>query len=149
MTDARADRWNASEAHWTDGVLFEAPESWDGDDGAESIALDYVAELEARMDAVGLSRERWTEGPTLAADTSHDSEARPGLTPGVWPQRRDLTPPHFQIVGTNGRTLVVADMVGLIEVGGVHVTDPAHLEEMAERLHALAELMRGREENGS
>lgn len=55
-------RWEQAQDEWANGVLFNAPESWDGDDAAESIALDYVAELEARLDRAGISRERyWSE----------------------------------------------------------------------------------------
>jgi hypothetical protein len=54
-----AARWRASEEDWTNGVLYDAPDSWDGDEGAESIALRYVATLEARLDAAGISREQY------------------------------------------------------------------------------------------
>ena len=54
-----SDRWRAMEEDWTNGVLLDAPESWDGDEGAESIALRYVATLEARLDAAGISREQY------------------------------------------------------------------------------------------
>jgi hypothetical protein len=54
-------RWRACQEDWTNGVLFNAPDSWDGDDGAESIALIYVAELERRLDEAGISREKWVE----------------------------------------------------------------------------------------
>ena len=55
----QADRFEQSGDDWTNGVLMEAPESWDGDDAAENIALDYVATLEARLDEAGISREKW------------------------------------------------------------------------------------------
>jgi hypothetical protein len=63
-TDAElmAMRWKAHEEDWTNGVLFDAPDSWDDEDSAESIALDYVAALEARCDAAGISREKWVGG---------------------------------------------------------------------------------------
>lgn len=54
-----SERWEQSQEDWTNGVLFDAPDSWDGDDAAELIALDYVAELEKRLDAAGISRERF------------------------------------------------------------------------------------------
>lgn len=74
---------------------------------------------------------------------SFDFIDRTQLDPGVWPQRRDLLPRHFQLIGTNRRALVVSDGgPALIEVGGVHVTDPEHLEEMAARLIALAAVLR-------
>jgi hypothetical protein len=53
------DRWRAMEEDWTNGVLFDAPDSWDSDEGAESIALRYVATLEARLDANGISRDQY------------------------------------------------------------------------------------------
>lgn len=70
--------------------------------------------------------------------------ANPNLGPGVWPQKGDLLPRHFQIVGTNPRALVVEDAGGFIDLGGVHVYDPDHLDEVAERLHRLADVMRER-----
>jgi hypothetical protein len=42
-------------------ILLNAPESWDDDASAESIAVDYVHELEQRVTALGGSLERWTE----------------------------------------------------------------------------------------
>lgn len=72
------------------------------------------------------------------------SDNRTGLGPGVWPKRRDLLPRHFQVIGVNQRTLVVSDMGGCIELGGVQVTDPDHLDEAAVRLHGLADEMRKR-----
>lgn len=54
-------RWREHEVDWTNGVLIDAPESWDGEEAAEHIALSYVATLEARMDAAGISREKWVE----------------------------------------------------------------------------------------
>ena len=72
------------------------------------------------------------------------SDNRTGLDPGVWPKSPDLLPRHFQLIGYNGRTLVVSDMHGCIELGGVQVKDPDHLDEMAERLHFLADEMRKR-----
>lgn len=44
--------------HWVNGILFDAPDSWDSDEAAEGIALDYVAELENRLDEAGISREK-------------------------------------------------------------------------------------------
>jgi len=57
--EADGRRWKASEEDFTNGVLLDAPESWDGDDAAEHIALSYVATLEARCDEAGISREKW------------------------------------------------------------------------------------------
>lgn len=76
--------------------------------------------------------------------TAFTSDNRTSLGAGVWPERRDTLPRHFQIIGVNDRTLVISDMHGLIDLGGVHVKDPEHLDEMAERLRALAEAMRER-----
>jgi hypothetical protein len=55
-------RWKAHEEDWANGVLHDCPDSWDGDEGAEYIALSYVATLEARLDAAGISREKWGDG---------------------------------------------------------------------------------------
>lgn len=84
-----------------------------------------------------------SEHPEMTTD-AFDFIDRTQLEPGVWPQRRDLLPRHFQLIGANRRALVVGDMGGLIEVAGVHVYDPDHLDEMATRLHALAGVMRRR-----
>lgn len=54
-------RWKQHEEDWTNGVLVDTPESWGGEEAAEYIALSYVATLEARMDAAGISREKWVE----------------------------------------------------------------------------------------
>ena len=39
-------------------ILRGAPESWDGDGSAESIALDYVREIERRLYALGGTLEK-------------------------------------------------------------------------------------------
>lgn len=57
--DAR--RLREAQEDWTNGILLDAPESWGDEDSAEYIALKYVATLEARMDAAGISREAWIE----------------------------------------------------------------------------------------
>jgi len=54
-------RFEQADEDWTNGVLHGAPESWDGEEAASYIALSYVATLEARCDAAGISREKWTE----------------------------------------------------------------------------------------
>jgi hypothetical protein len=56
-------RWKsmAGDDDWASGVLYDAPGSWDGDESAEWVALAYVATLEARLDAAGISREKWVE----------------------------------------------------------------------------------------
>lgn len=56
-------RFEQSRDDWTNGILFDAPESWDGEESADSIALDYVATLEKRLDNAGISREKWIEEP--------------------------------------------------------------------------------------
>lgn len=42
-------------------ILKGAPESWDDDAPAEHTAITYVRELERRLDAAGISRNRWAE----------------------------------------------------------------------------------------
>jgi hypothetical protein len=88
-----------------------------------------------------------TEHTEMTSD-AFDFIDRAQLEPGVWPKSPDLLPRHFQLIGLNRRALVVGDMGGLIEVAGVHVTDPDHLEEMASRLAALAGVLR-RRQNGA
>lgn len=61
IVECDARRWRESEEDWTNGVLLDAPESWDGDEAPESIALSYVATLEARLDAAGISRDKYVE----------------------------------------------------------------------------------------
>jgi hypothetical protein len=55
--------WWAEPNHqeFVDKILQGAPESWDGDEASESIALDYVRELEARVQRLGGSLDRWPE----------------------------------------------------------------------------------------
>jgi hypothetical protein len=49
---------------WVNDLLKNAPESWDSDEGAESIVTGYVRALERRVQALGGSLERWPdEGP--------------------------------------------------------------------------------------
>lgn len=42
-------------------ILRNAPDSWDDDDTPEAIAVAYVHELERRLTALGVSREREAE----------------------------------------------------------------------------------------
>jgi hypothetical protein len=57
------DRWWAEPHHqdFVNDVLHNAPESWDGDESAESLAIAYVRALERRLDAANVSRERYVE----------------------------------------------------------------------------------------
>lgn len=67
-----------------------------------------------------------------------------GAAPGVWPKTRSL-PRHFQIVDER-RALLVLDHHGVVEIGGVKVTDPAALTEFAARLTDLAQVFATRAE---
>lgn len=78
----------------------------------------------------------------MSANEAFTADNRTGLGAGVWPEKRGLLPRHFQIIGVNNRTLVVSDMGGCIELGGVQVQDPDHLDEIADRLHELADALR-------
>lgn len=70
----------------------------------------------------------------LAADTSHtDTETR--LNPGVYPSDPQG---HTLLVGDNQRALTVVNLGGVIQVGGVDVTDPDHLDALADRLRLVA-----------
>jgi hypothetical protein len=42
-------------------LMRNIPDSWDGDEGAESIVMDYVHELERRVEALGGSFERYPD----------------------------------------------------------------------------------------
>jgi hypothetical protein len=46
-----------------DAILGSAPESWDGDEAGHAIALDYVAALNWRLDALRVPREKYSEFP--------------------------------------------------------------------------------------
>jgi hypothetical protein len=48
-------------SHFLEELFEGVDESWDGDEAAESIAIDYVRELERRVVALGGSMERWAE----------------------------------------------------------------------------------------
>jgi hypothetical protein len=53
-------------------ILKNTPESWDGDEAAEHIAVKYVRELELRVTLLGGSLERWVETPRTADRPSQD-----------------------------------------------------------------------------
>jgi hypothetical protein len=76
-------------------------------------------------------------------DGTHTNTTTPGLTPGVWPKTVDIRG-HFQLVGTDGRSLSVLDLGGMVQVAGIDVTNPDHLDEMAARLVGIANRLRGR-----
>lgn len=72
------------------------------------------------------------------ADNSHTSEET-RLAPGVY-----LSKGHALLVGTNERNLVVVDLGGVIEVAGIDVTDPDHLDAFADYFQRLAATFRAR-----
>jgi hypothetical protein len=63
-TDRRARDWagqqlelaSAEHDEFVNAILEGAPDEWDGDEAAESIALGYVHHLEAQVDLLGGSR---------------------------------------------------------------------------------------------
>lgn len=59
--EAEAQRYASAMRKVVDDILYGAPESWDGDEAAESIAVSYVRALEARCDAMRLPRDKWIE----------------------------------------------------------------------------------------
>jgi hypothetical protein len=69
-TDRAARDWAAQQLveagrehrEFVEALLTGAPDSWDRDDTAESIAVDYVRHLEAEVDRLGGSRKRFLEG---------------------------------------------------------------------------------------
>jgi hypothetical protein len=72
------------------------------------------------------------------ADDSHTSQEL-DLDPGVYLNRG-----HALLVGTNQRNLVVVDLGGVIEVAGIDVTDPDHLDAFADYFQRLAATFRAR-----
>ena len=77
------------------------------------------------------------------ADDSHTSEEL-RLDPGVY-----LSRGHALLVGTNQRNLVVVDLGGVIEVAGIDVTDPDHLDAFAEYFQRLAATFRARRQRSA
>jgi hypothetical protein len=64
-----AGRSRAIERHYlvidtVNKILERAPQSWDDDTAADHIAVQYVRELERRLDAAGITRERCAEEPS-------------------------------------------------------------------------------------
>ncbi|MBM0257361.1 hypothetical protein [Micromonospora sp. 4G55] len=71
------------------------------------------------------------------------SESR--LAPGVYPSDPQG---HTLLVGTNNRAMTVLDLGGVVQVAGLDITDPHHLDVLADRLHELADRMRARQTGG-
>ena len=42
-------------------LMLQMPDSWDGDEAAETLVVQYVREIERRLLAAGGSLERWPE----------------------------------------------------------------------------------------
>lgn len=75
-------------------------------------------------------------------DTTFTSPSN--LSPGLYPS---MTQGHAQLVGETGSTgevqcLVVLNMGGLVDIGGVHVDDPEVLRRLGDHLHMLAGRLR-------
>lgn len=79
----------------------------------------------------------------MIADLHDDSHTyvEHRLTPGVYPSDPQG---HTILVGDNQRSLTVVDLHGVIQVGGVDVTHPDHLDLLADRLRQCANRMRDR-----
>jgi hypothetical protein len=73
----------------------------------------------------------------IADDAHTDEEHR--LDPGVY-----LSKGHAILVGANQRNLVVVDLHGAIQVAGIDVTDPDHLDALGDYFRELGEKMRQR-----
>lgn len=83
------------------------------------------------------------DGTAHIADDSHTRDER-RLDPGVY-----LSPGygHALLVGINQRNLTVLDLGGVIQVGGINVTDPDHLDEFAAYWAEIAATFRARREH--
>jgi hypothetical protein len=77
--------------------------------------------------------------PDIHDDLHTDVEHR--FSPGVYPSDPQG---HTLLVGDNERSLTVVDLGGVIQVGGVDVTNPDHLDQLADRLRQRANRMRER-----
>lgn len=77
--------------------------------------------------------------PAMHDDSHTHVELR--LSPGVYPATPD---DHTLLVGDNQRSLTVIDLGGVIQIGGVDVTNPDHLDALADRLRQRATCMRER-----
>jgi hypothetical protein len=80
--------------------------------------------------------------PTVIEAHTYPNDSN--LPAGVYPQQPDRYE-HVLVVGDNGRKFSVGDMFGFIDFGGIHVSDPDHLDDLAARIHRLAALMRDRQ----
>ncbi len=80
----------------------------------------------------------------LIANHSDDSHSydEPRLSPGVYPSDPQG---HTLLVGENSRSLTILDLGGVIQVGGLDIREPDHLDGLAARLHQAAERMRARQ----
>lgn len=78
---------------------------------------------------------------TLAAHIADDAHTQieQRLDPGV-----TLSKGHALLVGTNQRNLVVLDLGGVIQVAGIDVTDPDHLDALGDHFRDLGRKMRER-----
>lgn len=89
----------------------------------------------------GAGMERIATDGTLAdhiADDAHTNEEH-RRDPGV-----HLSKGHALLVGTNKRNLVVVDLGGAIQVAGIDVTDPDHLDALGQYFAGLGQKMRQR-----
>ena len=51
--------WQQLHDDMIERLMSGMPQSWDGDDAAEHICVEYVREIERRLVALGGSLERW------------------------------------------------------------------------------------------
>ncbi len=81
----------------------------------------------------------WSIADRIADDSHTSDEAN--LDPGVY-----LSPGygHAVLVGTNQRRLAVLDLGGVIQVAGINVSDPDHLDAFAAYWADIAAVFRAR-----
>lgn len=109
---------------------------------AEDTNLTTTGQAMELIDAEGLLAAPLTT-QLAYLDGSHTSEET-HLDPGVYTSKG-----HALLVGTNQRNLAVVDLGGVIEVAGIDITNPDHLDAFAEYVQRLAATFRARSQRVS
>ncbi len=65
--------WQKIHEDMVQELMTNMPESWDGDESAEALVIEYVHQLEIRLDELGGSLERYPE-PDEEKETKNAQE---------------------------------------------------------------------------